>query len=38
MALMVSAGFGLYLAAAGLAGTLQGLLGRRIELGHEVGG
>ncbi len=38
MALMVSGGFGLYLAAAGLAGTLQGLLGRCIELGHEAGG
>ena len=32
MALMFSAGFGLYLASTGLVGTLQGLLVRRIEL------
>ena len=37
MALMFSAGFGLYLAATGLVGTLQGLLVRRIELGREAG-
>lgn len=31
MAMMLSAGFGLYLAATGLVGTLQGLIVRRIE-------
>ena len=34
MALMFSAGFGLYLAATGLVGVLQGLLVRRIEVGE----
>ena len=34
MALMFSAGFGLYLAATGMVGTLQGLLVRRIEIGR----
>jgi len=33
MALTLSAGFGLYLAATGLVGTLQGLVVRRIEAG-----
>lgn len=37
MALMLSAGFGLYLAASGAIGTLQGLIVRRIEQGHEEG-
>ena len=33
MAMMLSAGFGLYLAASGAVGTLQGLIVRRIEAG-----
>ena len=37
MALMFSAGFGLYLASTGLVGTLQGLLVRRIELRRAAG-
>lgn len=37
MALMFSAGFGLYSAATGLAGTLQGLIVRRIEAGDTAG-
>lgn len=35
MAMMLSAGFGLYLAASGAVGTLQGLIVRRIEAGAE---
>ena len=35
MALTLSAGFGLYLAASGAVGTLQGLIVRRIELGRS---
>ncbi len=35
MAMMLSAGFGLYLAASGAVGTLQGLIVRRIEAGTE---
>jgi|AP95_1055475.scaffolds.fasta_scaffold03665_6 YidC/Oxa1 family membrane protein insertase len=35
MALTLSAGFGLYLAATGLTGTLQGLIIRRIEAGQR---
>jgi hypothetical protein len=37
MALMFSAGFGLYLASTGLVGTLQGLIARRIEAGDTPG-
>ena len=37
MALMFSAGFGLYLASTGLVGTLQGLLVRRIEVRRAAG-
>jgi YidC/Oxa1 family membrane protein insertase len=37
MALMFSAGFGLYLASTGLVGTLQGLIVRRIEAGDASG-
>ena len=35
MALTLSAGFGLYLAASGAVGTLQGLIVRRIDLGRS---
>jgi hypothetical protein len=35
MAMMLSAGFGLYLAASGAVGTLQGLIVRRIEAQAE---
>ncbi len=37
MALMFSAGFGLYLASTGLVGTLRGLIVRRIEAGDASG-
>lgn len=38
MAMMLSAGFGLYLAASGAVGTLEGLIVRRIEVGAESSG
>ncbi len=37
MALFMSAGLGLYLAATGMVGTLQGLIVRRIEVGRNGG-